>query len=96
MQVARGGQKSSETRGIGMSPKDIKVGETYVNRGKGKTTRTVLEIGSQHRPTRWLSQSSLPDEPGVLFRQPDARGETQDCLYLSSFAKWAGRKLTMC
>jgi len=79
-----------------LSPKDIKVGETYVNRGKGKTTRIVLAIGNQHRPTRWLSFGSPPDEPGVLFKQPNARGEIQDRLYLSSFAKWAGRKLTMC
>lgn len=33
-----------------MSPKGIKVGKTYRNRGKGKTTRTVLAIGDEHKP----------------------------------------------
>lgn len=33
-----------------MNPKDIKVGKTYRNRGKGNTTRTVLSIGDEYKP----------------------------------------------
>jgi hypothetical protein len=68
-----------------MSPKDIKVGKTYYNRGQGKTTRTVLEIADKHRPEYWYGERA-PTDPGVLYKQ----GSRERTLYLSSFAKWAG------
>lgn len=71
-----------------MSPKDIQVGKTYINRGAGKTRRTVLAIGDEHRPRIWRSDSSRPDEPGVLYKQMGIEG----CLYLSMFAQWCGKE----
>jgi hypothetical protein len=72
-----------------MSPVEIQVGVTYVNRGAGRTQRTVLAIGDEHRPPHWLGAwgTKPPDEPGVLFEQ---KGK-QYTLYLSSFAQWAKR-----
>lgn len=69
-----------------MSPKNIKVGNTYRNKGKGKTTRTVLAIGDDHRPNHWYGDSATPNEPGVKYKQ----GDKERRLYLSSFAQWAG------
>lgn len=71
-----------------MSPKDIEVGKTYRNRGKGQTTRTVLAIGDECRPSYWYGNrdSDTPNEPGVKYKQ----GDKERTLYLSSFAKWAG------
>jgi hypothetical protein len=69
-----------------MKPGDVEVGVTYMNRGAGRTRRKVLAIGNEHRPQEWLSDRPPPDEPGVLFEQ---KGK-QRCLYLSSFADWAG------
>lgn len=71
-----------------MKKSDIEVNATYINRGAGKTRRTVLAIGKEHRPEVWYSQNPRPDEPGVKYRQGDYEGT----LYLSSFAQWAGRK----
>lgn len=73
-----------------MSPKDIAVGKTYVNRGKGRTRRRVLGIGDEHRPTSWFSDTAPPDEPGVWFVDSDG---IERHLYLSSFASWAGREV---
>ena len=70
-----------------MKPEEIHVGETYVNRGAGKTRRYVIAIGYEYQPDVWLSSSTPPDEPGVFYL--DSRGR-QDTLYLSSFARWAG------
>lgn len=72
-----------------MSPKDIQVGKTYTNRGAGRTQRTVLAIGGEHRPEIWLSPEPPPQEPGVLYQQSNQR--TPNRLYLSSFASWAGK-----
>lgn len=72
-----------------MKAKDIQVGKTYVNRGAGKTRRTVLAIGDDHRPERWYSTSPAPDEPGVLYRQENSTHK----LYLSSFAQWCGKEI---
>lgn len=71
-----------------MKHSDIVVGETYINRGAGKTRRTVLAIGEEHRPKVWYSPNPRPQEPGVRYKQGDYEGN----LYLSSFAQWAGRK----
>jgi len=72
-----------------MKPNDICIGVTYVNRGAGRTTRTVLAIGDEYRPTEqqseWYGRQSLKNEPGVLFEQ---KGK-QFRLYLSAFASWA-------
>jgi hypothetical protein len=71
-----------------MSPKDIKVGVTYYNRGAGKTTRTVLAIGhkSAGELPSWFSCNPRPNDPVVEYKQ----GERTDMLYLHSFAQWAG------
>ena len=67
---------------------DIQVGEVYRNRGAGRTHRTVLAIGDEHRPDNWLGDpDKKPDEPGVLYEQ----GGQKYALYLSSFAQWARR-----
>jgi hypothetical protein len=74
-----------------MSPNEIKVGKTYTNRGAGKTQRTVIAIGPEFRPSQFWNATGEPpnhDEPGVLFEQ---RGIGRN-LYLSSFAKWAGKE----
>ena len=71
-----------------MSPKKIEVGKTYINRGAGKTRRTVLGIGVEYRPLLWLSDRPCPSEPGVLYQQGDHTGR----IYLSMFAAWAGRE----
>jgi hypothetical protein len=72
-----------------MKKQDIKVGKTYSNRGKGNTQRTVLAIGDEHRPGNWYSMNPRPEEPGVKYEQEGI----QDCLYLSSFAAWAGTEV---
>jgi hypothetical protein len=70
-----------------MKLSEIKVGVTYVNRGAG---RTVLAIGSEHRPPSWLfATSDQPDDTGVLF---EYKGK-QYTMYLATFAKWAKRPL---
>lgn len=65
---------------------DIKIGKTYHNRGRGTTIRRIMGIGDEHRPQCWFSLRPRPNEPGVLYEQ----GGRQACLYLSSFAAWAG------
>jgi len=69
---------------------DIEVGATYVNRGAGKTTRRVISIGGDCIPDEWYGLHPRPMEPGVLFVQ---KGKTQR-MYLSSFASWAGAKVS--
>lgn len=72
-----------------MKTTDIHVGTTYVNRGAGKTRRTVLEISDKCRPVQWLGapECKPTNEPGVRYVQHGVEG----CLYLSSFASWAGK-----
>ena len=72
-----------------MKPSEIEVGETYVNRGAGKTKRRVIAIGADIVPEFWFSCNPRPDEPGVVFVQ---KGEMRN-MYLSSFASWAGGKV---
>lgn len=71
-----------------MKQKQIAVGKTYANKGKGTTKRTVLAIGDEHRP-RHYSGATAPEEPGVLYEQDGKR----DRLYISSFAAWAGSEV---
>ena len=73
-----------------MSPKLIQVGKTYCNRGAGRTTRKVEEIGTQIKAP-WFSSSMPPNEPVVQYRQ-DGKIAT---LYLRSFAQWAGSEVTL-
>lgn len=70
-----------------MKPADIKVGSTYINRGAGKTRRTVVAIGPEHRPDWFRSDREPPVEDGVLYEQDGKR----DSLYISSFAAWCGK-----
>ncbi len=72
-----------------MRPNEIKVGDTYRNRGAGRVTRRVLEISWYARPEHWLgSDETQPkNEKGVRF--VDSKGR-EGRLYLSSFAAWAG------
>lgn len=73
-----------------MKPSDIQVGKTYRNRGAGRTTRTVLEIGT-HLEAPWYSPNVRPDEPVVKYAQGGKSGT--NTLYLSSFAAWCGKEL---
>jgi len=67
-----------------MSPKLIAIGKTYRNKGAGRTTRTVLDMGT-HIPAPWLSDTVPPNEPVVKYRQ----GDKERQLFLCSFAQWA-------
>lgn len=71
-----------------MKAKDIQVDKTYINRGAGRTRRTVLAIGARYIPDLWLSDRPRPNEPGVEFEQSG----NVERLYLSSFAHWARRE----
>ena len=70
-----------------MKPSDIEVGKTYVNRGAGKTLRTVLEIG-KHLREPWFSDAKRKNEPMVKYLQKDRKYT----IYLSSFAAWCGKE----
>lgn len=73
-----------------MKPSELRVGATYVNRGAGRVTRTILGIGDMHRPKIYFSNNPPPDEPGVKYI--DNRGFTGN-LYISSFAAWAKKEV---
>ena len=76
-----------------MRPEKIEVGKSYANRGKGKTTRTVIAIGEEHRPRTFLNATGTPPSPndmGVLYEQ---NGKQRN-LYLHSFAAWCGKEVT--
>lgn len=71
-----------------MKPADIKVGSTYTaSRGTGKTRRTVIAVGPEHRPADFWSHRDAPDEDGVLYEQ----NGKQSKLFISSFAAWCGK-----
>ena len=80
-----------------MKPSEIKVGKTYCNRGAGTTLRRVTGIGKEFKPFIFYSHNDPPDEPGVQYMQISMRGNQtkthSDALYLSSFAKWAGKEV---
>jgi len=72
-----------------MKSSEIKVGETYSNRGAGRTQRKVIAIGPDCRPSQWLGfYETAPNEDGVIFEQ---NGVVKR-LYISSFATWAGKR----
>lgn len=70
----------------------IEVGKTYQNRGAGRTRRTVIAIGDEHRPRYYRNNTGKPpnpSEPGVLYEQNGKKGQ----LYLHSFAAWCGKEV---
>lgn len=71
-----------------MRPSEIVVGGTYCNRGAGRTTRTVLDIGTHIKPTVWSSRDT-DGEVVVLYEQ----NGTQNSLLMSSFAGWCGKRV---
>ncbi|MVT30122.1 hypothetical protein GO496_24580 [Acidovorax citrulli] len=72
-----------------MSPKEIQVGKTYVNRGQGRTRRTVIAIGPKHVPRCWHGWTKPPaGTPGVLFEQNGRR----ENLYLLELRYLAGEE----
>ena len=72
-----------------VSPSKIEVGKTYCNRGKGRTTRTVLEI-SDKLTAPWFSSGDRPSEPIVRYEQ----NGVEETLYLRSFAAWCGQEVS--
>lgn len=74
-----------------MKPSEIQVGKTYVNNGAGRTRRTVIEIGPEHIPERWLGSSDTKPASGALGVMYEQSGK-QRRLYLESFAAWAGKE----
>ena len=71
-----------------MMPNEICVGKTYCNRGRGLTSRTVLEIG-RNIDFRWYGKSPPPDDPVVRYEQDGKERR----LYLRSFAAWCGEEV---
>lgn len=72
-----------------MKPSEIEVGATYVNRGAGRSKRKVIAVGPDCKPAQWLGfYEAAPNEDGVIFEQ---NGFVRR-LYISSFAKWAGKR----
>jgi hypothetical protein len=72
-----------------MKPSDISVGKTYRNKGAGRTTRRVVDMGTHLPPPHWFSSNPRPGESVVEFVQGNATRR----LYLSSFAAWAGSEV---
>jgi hypothetical protein len=75
-----------------MKKSEIQVGKTYINKGSGTTTRTVLAIDDYYKPdVYWNATGKNPrkNDTGVLFRQ----GYKNRKLYLSSFAAWCSREV---
>jgi hypothetical protein len=61
-----------------------------VNRGAGRTKRTVVAIGDFE--CQWLGdERNVPKEQVVKYLQKGK--EEEERLYLSSFASWAGKVL---
>jgi hypothetical protein len=86
--VARSFLRADQASGIEKMKKElIKVGMTYRSKGEGKTRRTVLAIGPEHRPREWDGVAPRPNEDGVLFKQ----NNEEKRLYLSKFASWCDR-----
>jgi len=79
-----------------MKPSDIQVGKIYINNGKGRTARKVLAIGLEHRPEGLPRYWGTHKEEGVLYEQYIGKGDRirkiRRNLYITSFAKWAGRE----
>ena len=75
-----------------MKPSQIQVGKTYVNKGAGRTRRTVIAIGPDQAPTRWLGDPTKKPPEGSLGVKFDQDGVYTERLYLTSFAAWAGKE----
>jgi len=83
-----------------VSPKDIRVGKTYRNRGAGRTFRTVTEIRPITEPeTRQLLFYGAGEagDTVVIYRQrlsnSNGRHEKR-ALSIRSFAAWAGSEVS--
>ena len=82
-----------------MSPKDIKIGKTYTNRGAGRTRRYVVDIVPYitlaHRGiyVTWGSFNERPSDPVVAYRPVTEDDTPLEYLYLRSFASWAGSEV---
>jgi hypothetical protein len=74
-----------------MKPSEIVKGGTYVNKGAGRTTRLVLDLGEHVEPPKhYYSQGERPGGPCVHYEDNKGR---QGYLYLKSFAAWCGKRL---
>lgn len=71
-----------------MKPSEIEVGNTYRNKGAGKTQRKVLDIG-EHIQAPWYSSHPQTEPRNVLYEQNFKVGS----LNLLSFAAWAGSEV---
>ncbi|MBK8184836.1 MAG: hypothetical protein IPK63_18915 [Candidatus Competibacteraceae bacterium] len=83
-----------------MKKSDIRIGVTYVNRGAGNTQRKVIDKGFHVSPDLWLGEGDRPDEEGVYYEQvgwfheyPGTGENRYGKVYLSAFARWAGREV---
>jgi hypothetical protein len=73
-----------------MKPSEIQVGRTYRNRGKGRTTRIVLEISTA---LQVYPYSDCERAGELVVRYFQAGREAN--LYLDSFAAWAGSEVVL-
>jgi hypothetical protein len=77
-----------------MKTAEIQVGHTYINRGAGKTCRTVIAIGPGIGSLWLVEREGAPEKIGVQYTQPTSQGVRTGRLTLSSFARWAGREVS--
>lgn len=72
-----------------MKPSEIRAYKTYINRGAGRTKRTVVEIGAGIC-ANWYGARSRRNVGmiGVKYQQ----GDKLRTLSLASFAAWAGKE----
>lgn len=79
-----------------MSPMEIEVGKTYVNKGAGHTWRTVVAIELDDWSRHWESHPSRrrPVSTMVVVYATNLgpAGSQRNKLSLRSFAAWAGRE----
>lgn len=76
-----------------MKSRQIEVGKTYVNSGKGCTLRTVKAIGPEYLPKQCMNgDGKFPNGAvGVLYSQqgPGKYTASDQLLWIDSFARWA-------
>lgn len=79
-----------------MKTTQIQIGKTYTNRGKGRTSRTVIGIGEEHLPSHaWNASGKFPEgSVGVKYIQNGGlQNGLEMTLWLDSFASWASREI---
>jgi len=79
-----------------VKPSDIKVGESYINKGAGTTIRTVVAIENEtpgENSPVWWSTKERPSEKVVTFTTTNRqwKKDKQYHLFIRSFAQWAGK-----